>query len=101
MKQVQKRVKFENSFIVSSKGRAGGLALFWKEEVILLDVQGTDWYIEARVVDKDTNEHWWLIGIYASMEDSVRKQQWKTMNLKNNVREIASHIIMRVTHFCS
>ena len=57
MKQVQKRVKFENSFIVSSKGRAGGLALFWKEEVILLDVQGTDWYIEARVVDKDTNEH--------------------------------------------
>ena len=71
MKQVQKRVKFENSFVVSSKGSVGGLALFWKEEVILLDVQDTDWYIEARVVDKDTDKHWWLIEIYANTEDSV------------------------------
>nr|XP_027103245.1 uncharacterized protein LOC113724555 [Coffea arabica] len=82
MKKVRKRVKFENGFVVSSKGRAGELALFWKEDVTLLDVQGTDWYIEAREVDKDTNEYWWMVGIYASTEDSVRKQQRKAIEGK-------------------
>ncbi|XP_027155460.1 uncharacterized protein LOC113766368 [Coffea eugenioides] len=34
------------------------------------------------VVDKDTNEHWWMVGIYASTEDSIRKQQWKAIEEK-------------------
>ncbi|XP_071912221.1 uncharacterized protein [Coffea arabica] len=63
-------------------GRAGGLALFWKDDVVLLDVQGSDWYIAARVVEKETNDDWWLVGIYASTEDRVRKHQWKTIEEK-------------------
>ena len=57
MKQIQKRIPFENCFVVSSTDRARGLTLFWKEDVLLLDVHGTDWYIAAKVVDKDTNDH--------------------------------------------
>ncbi|XP_027067539.1 uncharacterized protein [Coffea arabica] len=82
MKQVQKRVNFENRFVVNPKGRAGGLALFWKEDVVLLGVQGSDWYIAAIVVEKETNDDWWLVGIYASTEDRVRKHQWKTIEEK-------------------
>ena len=67
---------------MNPKGRAGGLALFWKDDVVLLDVQGSDWYIAARVVEKETNDDWWLVGIYASMEDRVRKHQWKTIEEK-------------------
>ncbi|XP_071939977.1 uncharacterized protein [Coffea arabica] len=58
------------------EGRAGGLALFWKEGVVLLEVQGSDWYIAAKVVDNETNDSWWFVGVYASTEGRVRKHQW-------------------------
>ena len=77
-----KRVKMENSYVVNSKGKAGGLALFWNEEVTLGNVYGTDWYIAAEVVDENNNDHWWMVGIYASTEESIRKQQWKEIEEK-------------------
>ena len=82
MKQVQKKVKFENCFIVNPKGRAGWLALFWKEGVVLLDVHGSDWYIVAKVVDNETNDSWWFVGVYASTEGRVRQHQWEIIEEK-------------------
>ena len=34
------------------------------------------------MLDQMNNSHWWLIGIYASTEESVRKQQWKFIEKK-------------------
>ena len=82
MKQVQNRIKFEHSFVVNPKGRAGGLALFWNEGVQLLDIHSSDWYIAARVEDKDTSDYWWLVGLYASTDERVRVQQWEIIGEK-------------------
>nr|XP_027090317.1 uncharacterized protein LOC113711350 [Coffea arabica] len=72
----------ENSYVINSKGKAGGLALFWNAEITLGNVYGTDWYIAAEVVDENNNDHWWMVGIYASTEESIRKQQWKEIEEK-------------------
>ncbi|XP_071914102.1 uncharacterized protein [Coffea arabica] len=79
MRKVQRRIGFENSHLVDSDGKAGGLALFWNNEVKIDQIRNKEWYISARVKDKETNCHWWFVGVYASIDSNVRKEQWKVL----------------------
>ena len=57
MRQVQKKIRFENGYFVNSIGRAGGLVLFWNNDVSIDQVSNTDWYIVACIEDKETKNH--------------------------------------------
>ncbi|XP_071932975.1 uncharacterized protein [Coffea arabica] len=39
-------------------------------------------YIAPRVINKETKDHWWLVGIYASTDERVRVQQWEIIGEK-------------------
>ena len=74
MKKVQKTIKFENGYIVNSIGRAGRLALFWNNDVKRDEVNSTSWYIAAKIKDRETNCHWQLVCLYASIDSNIRKK---------------------------
>ncbi|XP_071905855.1 uncharacterized protein [Coffea arabica] len=79
MGKVQRKIKYDNSYFVNSIGRAGGLALFWNNEVTLDKIVSTDWCISARVEDKDSKGYWGLVCVYASTDSNIRKAQWKSL----------------------
>nr|XP_027121394.1 uncharacterized protein LOC113738404 [Coffea arabica] len=65
--------------VVEAMHKAGGMALFWKDEVKILEVLMTSFTIEAHVEDMEANTDWWFIGIYASCDHQIRKEQWKVL----------------------
>nr|XP_027065280.1 uncharacterized protein LOC113691366 [Coffea arabica] len=65
--------------VVEAMHKAGGMALFWKDELKILEVLMTSFTIEAHVEDMEANTDWWFIGIYASCDHQIRKEQWKVL----------------------
>ncbi|XP_071903082.1 uncharacterized protein [Coffea arabica] len=80
MEKVKRILNFENSFVIEAMNRSGGMALLWKNEANILEVQGTAFTIEVKVEDKEKKECWWLIGIYASCDSQMRRGQWEVLN---------------------
>ena len=80
MENVKKRMKFDECFVVDAVGRLGGMALMWNSEVHILEICQTALTIEAHVIDPETQVDWWLIGIYASYQDIIRRNPWKVIN---------------------
>ena len=52
MKNVKKKLNFDESAVVDSVGRAGGVALFWKNWIKMIEVELSSFYITARMVDR-------------------------------------------------
>ena len=65
--------------------RAGGMVLFWNIEVKVVQVQHTAFTIEAHIEDQINNCDWWMIGIYASCDDSIRRQQWSVIQRRKHL----------------
>ena len=63
MIMVRERCKFKNGLIVPSKGKSGGLALFWKEEVQLAVRTYSESHINALVYGEVDVDWWHLIGL--------------------------------------
>ena len=82
MEIVKKKPQFDDSFIVNSTRKSGGLALFWKNYVRILDIEATNFYIAAHILDTGERYEWCFIGIYASPEDATRRMQWKELKSK-------------------
>lgn len=59
-------------------GRKWGLFLFWGEEVIVSQIIKFDFCVEAEIEGKDYERKWWVIFLYASIEDNIRIRQWDT-----------------------
>ena len=51
----------------------------WNNEVKVLDVLTTAFTMEVHIMDNETNMDWWFIGIYASTDDQIRRNQWKVI----------------------
>ncbi|XP_071900933.1 uncharacterized protein [Coffea arabica] len=85
MKKVKNILRFDEMVVVETMNKAGGLALLWKEEVKVLQVLKTAFTIEAHVVDLENNYDWWFVGIYASCDNHIRKQQWKVIERRKSL----------------
>ncbi|XP_071918969.1 uncharacterized protein [Coffea arabica] len=79
------RLRYDSLFVVDPIGRAGGLAIIWRKDLVVKRVLFIDFTIELNVEGKGTEEDWWFVGIYASSSDQLREQQWKTIEHRTNI----------------
>ena len=54
MKKMQRIRNCENDYVVEAVNRAGGMALFWKNEVKVKEVLQSAFAIEAHIEDQDS-----------------------------------------------
>ena len=54
MDRVREKLNFENSCVVESMNRSGGMALMWKDEVKIIKILKIAFTIEAHVEDFET-----------------------------------------------
>ncbi|XP_040987679.1 uncharacterized protein LOC121235397 [Juglans microcarpa x Juglans regia] len=71
------RLGFENCLAVSSEGRSGGLALYWKKQVKVVIKNYSKSHIHASIHDAiEEGETWFLTGIYGQPEAHRRHETW-------------------------
>ncbi|XP_028097038.1 uncharacterized protein LOC114296911 [Camellia sinensis] len=71
LRNIQQNLHMDQSCIVDPMGTAGGLALFWQNEIQLSVIYTTNFFIEAQVVYVLSKHSWRLICMYFSSVDSV------------------------------
>ncbi|KAL3498762.1 hypothetical protein ACH5RR_041494 [Cinchona calisaya] len=76
---VKKKINFEKTFVVDANRRAGGMAAFWNSSIPIKSILATSFTIELEIEDNARGFNWWLVGLYASSENSIRKQQWNVL----------------------
>ena len=59
--------------------KAGGMAVMWSNEVQVMDVVTTAFTVEVHIMESEANVDWWFIGIYASTDDQIRRNQWEVI----------------------
>ena len=79
MEKVKSILRFDEMTVVEAMNRAGGMTLMWNRNIDVIRVVTTTFTIEAHVKDSNSKEDWWLIGIYASCESRIRKNQWQVI----------------------
>ena len=80
MEKFRKRINYEKCFVIDALGKAGGLTLMWNSELDVVYVNSGGFYIEAKIEEKDKQFSWWFIGVYASTDDRIRREQWRIIN---------------------
>ena len=58
MHKVKQWTKFDNVFVVDPVGKAGGLAVLWKQELTVKKVLFTSFTIELLIEDVETRVNW-------------------------------------------
>ena len=75
LKDVKRKILFDNMFVVPRANRGGGLVLFWKE-LIEVTVEGSDKnHIEA-IINKNKEDEWRFTGIYGELDTQRRIESW-------------------------
>ncbi|XP_071921715.1 uncharacterized protein [Coffea arabica] len=82
---VMKQIQFDRNVVVEPEGRAGGLAMFWKQEVKVREVYTSECSIEIKIYDEEVRDEWWCIGLYASTDDGIRRGQWEFLEERMKV----------------
>ncbi|XP_027148760.1 uncharacterized protein LOC113749274 [Coffea eugenioides] len=77
MNKLKMKLKFDSLFVVDPIGRSGGLAVMWRKDVQIKRVLYTDFTIELCIEDLSRKISWWLVCIYANVDDAIREKQWK------------------------
>lgn len=68
MEKIKNRIGFANGLIVSSRGRSGGVALLWTQEVNLDINSYSESHIDAFVKESEGNFQWRITGFYGHPE---------------------------------
>lgn len=74
---LKNRLGFSNAFGVSSRGRAGGLCVFWKEEVLFSLISFSQHHICGDV--DDGAKKWRFVGIYGWAKEEEKHHTWALM----------------------
>lgn len=83
--RIARRLRFENSVVVEAMNRAGGMAMFWSRDTNILEVNTTAFTIEAKIEDSDSNCIWWFVGLYASCDPLIRREQWRVISRRKRL----------------
>ncbi|XP_027171528.1 uncharacterized protein LOC113771107 [Coffea eugenioides] len=78
--RIARELRFDSNVAVEAMNKAGGIALFWTKETHILEVYKTAFTIEAKIEDNDTQVVWWFVGVYASCDPMIRKEQWRVLS---------------------
>jgi hypothetical protein len=74
MEWIRVGLKYDSAFVVPSKGRSGGLALLWDEDVDLSITSYTRFHVDAQI--KSQEGLWRFTGFYGHPETAKRKGSW-------------------------
>lgn len=77
VQRTQKRLKFQHRFTVSPRGLAGGLALFWNEQVTISIISATMSYIDLICHLEETKQRMRVTFVYAPTDFQQRIQLWE------------------------
>ena len=80
---VQDKMKFKNKFVARRRNKAGGLAIFWKEDFDLNIVTFSKNHIDT-IVNKSKDDEWRFTGFYGEPDTQNRHEAWTRLkNLKS------------------
>ena len=71
---LKSRFGFSNAFGVASRGRAGGLCLYWKEDVLFSLVSYSQHHICGDI--DDGGKRWRFVGIYGWAKEEEKHRTW-------------------------
>ena len=77
--RIARRLRLDNNVSVEAMNRAGGMALLWTKDTQIVEVATTAFTIEAKIEGNESQAAWWLIGVYASCDQRIRKEQWRVL----------------------
>ena len=84
---VQRSIEHDHRWVVLREGRGGGLALFWKSLINLTIVGSCKYYIDA-IINKGSENEWWLTGFYGEPKTARRTEAWEKLRYLNSQFEI-------------
>ena len=60
MNKIKMKLKYDSLFVVDPIGRASGMAVMWKKELVIRKVLYTNFTIELQVAGKGNEVDWYL-----------------------------------------
>ena len=87
LKDVKRKIQFDNMFVVPRANQGGGLVLFWKESVEV-SVEGFDKNHIDAIVNKNKEHEWRFTGFYGEPDTHRRIESWdllQNLNQKFNI----------------
>lgn len=79
IRRIQEKFRFDRSTCVEATGRAGGVALFWMENIDFQILSMDSHHIDG-TVSEDNGVQWRLTGIYSWYEHSQKGRTWELIN---------------------
>ena len=80
MEKIKNRIGFANGLIVPSRGRSGGLALFWNRGINLEIKSYSGNHIDAFVWETNNSSTWRITGFYGHPETHKRYDSWRLLS---------------------
>ena len=87
MEYVHDQCEFMSGLILPSDGSSGGLALFWRNEVIVHIQNYPSSHIDA-FVDGGVDGWWHFTGFYGNPETSRQCESWSLLKSLNNYSQL-------------
>ena len=87
LKDVKRKIQFDNMFVVPRANRGGGLVLFWKES-IEVTVEGSDKNHIDAIIKRNIEDEWRFTGFYGEPNTQRRIESWDllwNLNRKFNI----------------
>lgn len=66
-------------------GLAGGLCLFWNDDIQVCQYHSTSIYIETYIHDTVNDYKYWYIFVYLSTDKAIRRTQLQELLYKSNM----------------
>ena len=72
IERLSHKMQYLNFFVVPRYKRGGGLALLWKDDLVLDVLTSFDNHIDG-VVDQGMNDAWWFTGFYGDPDTTSQE----------------------------
>ena len=77
---------YDKAFAVDSRGRSGGLGLFWNNEIKVEILGYSPYHIDCSIVEENLNP-WRMTLVYGEAQTHLRHQTWDTLKGISNLRD--------------
>ena len=87
LKDVKRKIQFDNMFVVPIANQGGGIVLSWKESVEVAIERSNKNHIDA-IINKNKEDEWCFIGFYGEPDTQRRIESWDllwNLNRKFNI----------------
>ncbi|XP_073358338.1 uncharacterized protein [Aegilops tauschii subsp. strangulata] len=79
---------YDNSFVVDSSGRSGGLAIFWNNEIKIEVLGYSKYHIDGKISGLG-EQSWRLSCFYGEARTHLRQHTWDTMKILSTLQDMS------------